>query len=340
MLRALAPRTLAQRAEEAMRGQVVHSIAESADVLGMLAMMSDLNCGSLIVSGSGTREPVGIVTERDVLRKLEPAAPLGSVRVEHIMTPSYCMATARRDSTLDECLATMHRGGFRHLPIVSGDEGSWPVGMISVRDLSRELALESVEVAARAPAGSSAAAAATLTVAELSARRASRVHLAGTLKIVAELAPSATVSEAVATMRERNAGAVLVPTRGASIAESRLGFGIFTERDYLRLLGSFARLGVDVSTLMRGRIEALGTPPDEVATVRPDALAHHCLATMCSVGARHLPIVEEAPPNDGAHDSHGCGHDHGGARGSRLVAVLSARDVLAQYLDDGQQAAT
>jgi len=73
---------------------------------------------------------VGILTERDVLRAVATGGIDGAVA--DVMTASP--DTVEADESAGHAAALMIHGGFRHLPVVEGDE---VVGMISIRDLVR-----------------------------------------------------------------------------------------------------------------------------------------------------------------------------------------------------------
>ena len=74
---------------------------------------------------------VGIVTERDVLRAVARGID-ESTRIASLMTPNP--ETMEPDESTQHAAVLMIHGGFRHLPIVEGDE---VVGMLSIRDLMR-----------------------------------------------------------------------------------------------------------------------------------------------------------------------------------------------------------
>ncbi len=101
---------------------------KSLTVLDAARMMKAHNIGALMVV-DGTRL-VGIFTERDALFRVlaegrDPrATPLGEVMTTQ---PS----TIHPDAPFIEALRTMHRGRFRHLPVVEFDR---PLGLVSVRD--------------------------------------------------------------------------------------------------------------------------------------------------------------------------------------------------------------
>jgi CBS domain-containing protein len=74
---------------------------------------------------------VGILTERDVLRAVADG-------IEEDTLVSDCMTrdpeTMEPDEPIRQAAVLMIHGGFRHLPIVEGDQ---VVGMLSIRDLMR-----------------------------------------------------------------------------------------------------------------------------------------------------------------------------------------------------------
>jgi CBS domain-containing protein len=74
---------------------------------------------------------VGILTERDVLRAVAGGIDSDTL-VSDWMTRDP--ETMEPDEPIRQAAVLMIHGGFRHLPIVQGDE---VVGMLSIRDLMR-----------------------------------------------------------------------------------------------------------------------------------------------------------------------------------------------------------
>ena len=74
---------------------------------------------------------VGILTERDVLRAV-------AAGLDDTTQVSDCMTrdpdTLESDESTRQAATLMIHGGFRHLPVMEGDE---VVGMLSIRDLMR-----------------------------------------------------------------------------------------------------------------------------------------------------------------------------------------------------------
>ena len=101
---------------------------KSASVLEAAQLMHEHNIGALLVV-DGTRL-VGIFTERDALfRVLASARDPAATPVGDVMTPQPL--TIHPDEPFLHALRIMHKGRFRHLPVVEFDR---PLGMVSVRD--------------------------------------------------------------------------------------------------------------------------------------------------------------------------------------------------------------
>jgi CBS domain-containing protein len=103
------------------------SVETSASIIEVAQRMVDRNVGAALVLDDGRL--AGILTERDVLRAV--ARGLGdSMRVGDCMTARP--ETIAPDDTTAHAAVLMLHGGFRHLPVVEGDD---LVGVISIRDL-------------------------------------------------------------------------------------------------------------------------------------------------------------------------------------------------------------
>ena len=92
------------------------------------ARMHERGVGAVVVVESGRL--VGIFTERDVLRAVATGTVDGPVGDTMTRAPE----TIGQDEATSQAAALMIHGGFRHLPVVAGDD---VVGMISIRDLIR-----------------------------------------------------------------------------------------------------------------------------------------------------------------------------------------------------------
>jgi len=103
------------------------SLPPSATVADAVRMMREHRVGCLLVVASDRL--VGIITERDLLLKLEQ----GDLDrpVSHLMTPDPEVLGLA--DPIAYALNKMSVGGFRHIPLV--DATGRPVGIVSVKDI-------------------------------------------------------------------------------------------------------------------------------------------------------------------------------------------------------------
>lgn len=111
------------------KGREVATIAESQTVLAAARVLVERNIGSLVVMDG--QRPVGIFTERDVLRLTarEPGE-LNTTQVGGVMTRD--VITANSDDTVAAVMDLMTENRIRHVPIMAGDELA---GIVSIGDL-------------------------------------------------------------------------------------------------------------------------------------------------------------------------------------------------------------
>jgi CBS domain-containing protein len=117
---------LAEILEE--KGRDVLEISSDASVLEAVQEMVENNVGALLVKDAG--EVVGIVTERDYLRRVILEGRTEEAPVSEIMSTPLVVATL--ETTIDECMALMTDRRIRHVPVV--EEGN-VVGLVSIGDL-------------------------------------------------------------------------------------------------------------------------------------------------------------------------------------------------------------
>ena len=120
------------RISEVINGKASHdvvTITPDASVRDLIALLARHNIGAAVVSGDGT-SVAGIVSERDVVRRLDGNDGILGASVADIMTTN--VRTCESSSSLDEVRAVMTEGRFRHLPVV--DDGVL-VGVVSIGDI-------------------------------------------------------------------------------------------------------------------------------------------------------------------------------------------------------------
>ena len=103
---------------------------------------------------------------------------------------------------------------------------------------------------------------------------------------VATIGPDASVAEAVALLRKRNIGAVVVVD-----AESRIS-GILSERDIVRAL---AEETVEHTAILERRVSDLMT--SEVATCGSRSSVNDLMRIMTDRRIRHVPVVDDGRLN-------------------------------------------
>ena len=92
------------------------------------------------------------------------------------------------------------------------------------------------------------------------------------------IAPEATVFEAISLMAEKNIGALLVMSGGKLT-------GIFTERDYTRKIALHGKNSKQT--------QIWEIMPKDVVSVAPDDSVEDCMRLMSEKRFRHLPVVEQ-----------------------------------------------
>lgn len=128
---ARAMRTLKQLL--ASKPQAIHAVGPEASVFEALSLMAERDIGAVMVFDGG--KVVGVLTERDYARKGILAGRLSKeTLVRELMTPDVVFATS--DKSIEDCMAIMTSGDFRHLPVIEGDR---LIGIVSMRDLVREI---------------------------------------------------------------------------------------------------------------------------------------------------------------------------------------------------------
>jgi CBS domain-containing protein len=96
-------------------------------VVAVARRMVDRNVGAVLVLEDGRL--AGIMTERDLMRAVARGLRDDAV-VGECMTANP--DTVAPDDTIEHAAVLMIHGGYRHLPVVDGDD---VVGVISIRDL-------------------------------------------------------------------------------------------------------------------------------------------------------------------------------------------------------------
>ena len=127
--------------KEALRTDILRSIGTKppiivepdATVANSLSLLKRYKKGCVLVVDQD--KLVGICTERDLMKKIVDPHRLYSTRISEIMTPNPQTLTIT--DSIEKIIQLMHKGGYRHVPIV--EQGKL-IGYISVIDIIDYLA--------------------------------------------------------------------------------------------------------------------------------------------------------------------------------------------------------
>ena len=111
------------------KGFAVITVRPNTTVLDVIALLKEYNLGSVVVSPDG-REVAGIVTERDVVRRLTDGTDFLDGPVSEIMTTDVHTCTAK--DSVQSLMEIMTEQRIRHLPVVD-DRGAL-TGIVSIGD--------------------------------------------------------------------------------------------------------------------------------------------------------------------------------------------------------------
>jgi CBS domain-containing protein len=118
----------------ATKGQVVHTIDKTATVFDAIGKMVGQNVGALVVMDGML--PVGMLTERDYLRKIAlQGRSSRTTLVKEVM--SSRLVSVELDTEIEECMTLMTQRRIRHLPVFDGGR---MVGVVSIGDIVKLLA--------------------------------------------------------------------------------------------------------------------------------------------------------------------------------------------------------
>lgn len=110
-------------------GEIV-TVAPDASVADAARLLSERRIGAIVVSEDG-KVPLGILSERDIVRELGKRGPgVLDQPISDLMTRKLMTCTTGEDALV--ILERMTQGRFRHLPVV--DEAGHMIGFVSIGD--------------------------------------------------------------------------------------------------------------------------------------------------------------------------------------------------------------
>lgn len=248
------------------------SVAEDATIVALSQALAHARVDAVAVLSTDTDALAGIATSRDVAKCIARGEDLQSIKVAQIMTAHPI--TLPPAETPANALALMREGGFRHIPVVSEEDGS-VLGIVDVLNLAYD-AITRLQV----------------TYSMIPSRRSFEFMRAAretiekpTLRPIVERAHMATltrdssVTEACETLVQEHLAAVVIVDKNGVLD------GIFTCRDVVN------RIVVKHRNPITTTLDQVMTPNPDCAG--PDFTILESLQRMQACGFRHLPVVED-----------------------------------------------
>jgi CBS domain-containing protein len=123
------------------KGRHVYTASPRTSVQQAVREMNEKGVGALLVVDEG--EPVGIFTERDVLRRVvDEGRDPHSTALQSVMTRD--LVVVEPTTSVEQAMAIMTRKRCRHLPVI---ERGRVAGMVSIGDLTRWVSInQEVEI--------------------------------------------------------------------------------------------------------------------------------------------------------------------------------------------------
>lgn len=113
---------------------MVRTISPETTACEVARLFAEHTIGSAVVVSPETGDPVGIVTESDIMRQVARGADVGTVRVESFL--SAPLVTVPSTQNIHVAAGVMKEHSIRHLPVV--DDGDLR-GILTTTDLTHYL---------------------------------------------------------------------------------------------------------------------------------------------------------------------------------------------------------
>jgi CBS domain-containing protein len=113
------------------KGADVVTIQRRVPITEALSVLAEHNVGALVVCDDRAAKVDGIISERDIVRRMaESGAETLQMTVEDVMTSN--VLTCDPDATADEVMQVMTTHRARHLPVLDGGRLA---GIVSIGDV-------------------------------------------------------------------------------------------------------------------------------------------------------------------------------------------------------------
>lgn len=118
------------KVSQLIKNKHVVTISASKNVSELVQLLNENRIGAVVVSENGS-DIVGIVSERDIVKKLNENSNVISLKVADLMTVDVQRCT--KDDSVAAVMKQMTDGKFRHLPVV--DENNKLESIVSIGDV-------------------------------------------------------------------------------------------------------------------------------------------------------------------------------------------------------------
>jgi CBS domain-containing protein len=115
------------------------TVTQEATLFDVVKIMANHNVGLVAVVDEAGR-PLGVVSERDVIRALARGVQLSAKAIE--VGTRGNLLTAKAEDDIYSVIKKMRERGTRHILVV--DDAGKLVGVVSIRDLVEDRALKSI----------------------------------------------------------------------------------------------------------------------------------------------------------------------------------------------------
>jgi CBS domain-containing protein len=121
------------------KGSVVYTISDTTKLKDAVKRFNEKHIGALIVINEQD-EILGIVTERDILKKLaKTEGEVKDMNVKFLMTPREDLIVGTPEDEIEYLMKVMTTNRIRHIPIVGGENECKLLGVISIGDIVKIL---------------------------------------------------------------------------------------------------------------------------------------------------------------------------------------------------------
>ncbi len=124
------------------KGTAVVVVQPDETVRNLVQILSDHNVGAVVVS-TGDRTVDGIVSERDVIRRLTGGPGVLDQPVKMIMTGASALHTCTAADSVEQLMQLMTEHRVRHVPVL--DDDGLLAGIVSIGDVVKNR-LEELEL--------------------------------------------------------------------------------------------------------------------------------------------------------------------------------------------------